>query len=197
MKEKTIISILFLFVCFVAFEYGKLYYKEKKDKDRLEKSFVAANEMIKYYKAKNGDLVAKTSVLQLKYKEVKQIYPELIAQIKNLDIKPKLVTQYTETVIKQEKEILTKLKDSIVNDTIRAKVFDYKDSFYTVKGIAIGDTQKVHISSVDSIIQVVYKGERYHPWLWVFSKRKLQQVISCKNPNNTILYNQTIQIAKP
>lgn len=196
MQVKTIITVIFLFVCFISFQYGRLYYQEKKDNDRLRKSFVAANQEIQYYKARNGELVAKTSLLQLRYNEVKQIYPQLIAEIKNLNIKPKHVTQYSETVVKSEKEIITHIKDSIIRDTIRAKVFEYQDPFYTVKGIAIGDTQQVKITSVDSLIQVVYKGERYHPWLWIFSRRKLQQVITSKNPNNKIVYSKTIHIVK-
>ena len=195
MKDKILITFLFCFISFIAFEYGKLYYGEKKEKDRIEKSFAAANETIKYYKAKNGQLVAQNTTLQLSYSELKQIFPQAITEIKNLDIKPKHVTQYSETVVKSEKEIVTHLKDSIIRDTITAKVFNYQDSFYLVKGIAIGDTQKVHIESRDSLIQVVYKGKRYHPWLWIFSKRKLEQAITSKNPNNKILYNKTIQLS--
>ena len=196
MNAKTIFIIVFLFVCCVAFEFGKLYFKEKKEKDRLQKSFAAANETIRYYKAKNGQLVAQTTTLQLRYDELKQIFPKVIDEIKNLDIKPRHVTGYSETVVKQEKEIVTKLKDSLVCDTIHAKIFNYQDSFYTVKGIAIGDTQRVHITSKDSIIQLAYKGKRYHPWLWIFSRRKLEQVITCKNPSSTILYNRTILISR-
>lgn len=197
MKQRIIFSsAVFLFVCWVAFEFGKLYFQEKKEKDRLEHSFAAANETIKYYQAKNGQLVAQNDVLNLKYSELKNIYPSIIAEIKNLDLKPKQITHYSETLVKQDKEIITHLKDSLIRDTIQAKVFNYQDSFYSVSGIAIGDTQHVHITSRDSIIQVVYKGKRYRPWLWIFSPRKFEQVISCKNPNSTILYNRTIQIEK-
>jgi hypothetical protein len=196
MKEKIIVSTLFLFIGFVAFENGKLYFHERKEKTRLQQSFEAANTTIRYYKARNGLLAAQTTTLQLRYDELKQVYPKVIDEIKNLDIKPRHVTQYSETVVKSEKEIVTHIRDSTIRDTVRAKVFTYRDSFYTVKGIAVGDTQRVKISSVDSLIQVVYKGERYHPWLWIFSRRKLQQAVASKNPNNTILYSRTIQLVK-
>ncbi len=196
MKEKALATFLFLFVCFVGFEYARMYYREAREKDRLQNSFEAANITIKYYKTKNGQLAAQTNALQLRYSEVQQIYPKVIEEIRNLDLKPRHVTEYTETVVKSEKEIVTHLKDSIIHDTIKARIFNYRDSFYTIKGIAIGDTQQVKITSIDSLIQVVYKGERYRPWLWIFSKRKLQQVIASKNPNNRIMYNRTIQISK-
>ena len=196
MKEKALSTFIFLFVCFVGFEYAKMYYKEKRERERITESFKASEQKLTYYRTQNGQLAAKNQTLQLRYNEVEQIFPKVLDEIRNLDIKPKHVTQYSETVVKQEKEIVTKLRDSLICDTIHARVFNYQDSFYTVKGIAVGDSQKVHISSLDSLVQVVYKGERIHPWLWFFSRRKLEQVITAKNPNSTILYNRTIQIVK-
>jgi hypothetical protein len=149
-----------------------------------------------YYRTQNGQLAAKNQTLQLRYNEVQQIFPKVLDEIRNLNIKPKHVTQYSETVVKQEKEIVIKLRDSLICDTIHARVFSYQDSFYKVKGIAVGDSQKVHISSLDSLVQVVYKGKRIRPWLWVFSRRKMEQVITSKNPNSKIMYNRTIQIVK-
>jgi len=196
MKEKALSAFLFLFVCFVGFEYAKMYYTEKRERERITGSFQASQQTLTYYRTRNGQLAAKNQALQLQYNEVKQIFPKVLDEIRNLDVRPKHVTQYSETVVKQEKEIVTKLRDSLICDTIHAKVFNYQDSFYTVKGIAVEDSQKVHISSLDSLIQVAYKSKRVHPWLWVFSRRKLEQVITSKNPNSTILYNRTIQIVK-
>jgi hypothetical protein len=181
---------------YMAFEFGKLYFNERKEKNRLEYSWKDSKQQIEYFKAKNGDLVAKNNVLQLKYSELKNIYPEIIAEIKNLRINPRRVEHFSETVIQQNKEIITTLKDSLIYDTIPVRVFNYHDEFYTIKGIAIGDTQKVHIESRDSLIQVVFKGERYKPWLWIFSRRKLQQVVSCKNPNNKIEYIRFFELLK-
>jgi hypothetical protein len=196
MKDRIIVTLLFLFVCFVGFEFGRLYFKERKEKTRLQNSFAAAETSLSYYKAKNGELVAKSSALELRFHEMEQIYPQVVAELKNLGIKPRHVNTFTETVVKNEKEIVTHIKDSTVMDTVRARVFNYRDSFYTVEGIAIHDTERVHITSRDSIIQVVYKAKRYRPWLWILSRRKLEQVITFKNPNSTVLYNRTIQLSR-
>lgn len=178
----------------MAYQFAKMYFNERKEKNRLEDSWTAANQQIEYYKAKNGTLVAKTDALQLKYSELKDIYPEIIAEIRNLKLTPKRTEHYSETVIHEQKDIVTTLRDSLIYDTVPARVFKYQDEFYTVNGIAIGDTQKVHIESRDSIIQVVYKGDRRKPWLWIFSRRKLQQVVSCKNPNSAIIYSRQIEV---
>ena len=190
------VTCLMLLFGFMAMQFGKMYYNERKEKNRLENYWASANQQIKYYKAKNGELVAKTDVLQLKFSELKNIYPEIIAEIRNLKINPRLVNSYSETVIHEQKDIVTTLRDSLIYDTIPVRVFNYKDEFYIVNGIAIGDTQKVHIESRDSLIQVVYKGERYRPWLWVFSRRKLEQVVGCKNPNCRIEYSRFIALDK-
>ena len=124
------------------------------------------------------------------------IYPEIIYEIKNLKVNPRRVEHFSETIIQQQKDIITKLKDSLIYDTVLVCVFNYHDAFYTIKGIAIGDTQKVHIESRDSLIQVVYKGERYKPWLWIFSRRKLEQVVSCKNTNSKVEYSRIIEFVQ-
>lgn len=196
MKANAAITLIILVLGFSSFELGRMYLKERKEKDRVLQSFEAAESTIKLHKTRNGELVAQNQVLKLQYDEMKKFYPQILDEIKNLDIKPRNVTHYSETVVKQEKEFQTVLRDSIIKDTIPARVFSYQDEFYQINGIAIGDSQKVQISSTDRIIQVVYKGHRIHPWLWFFSKRKLEQTISCKNPNSTILYNKTIQIQK-
>ena len=196
MKANIVTTFIILLLGYSCYEMWKMYQKERKEKDRVLQSFEAVESEIKLYKTRSGELVAQNQVLQLQYDEMKKIYPQILDEIKNLDIKPRNVTHYSETLVKQDKEIQTIIRDSIIMDTIPARVFSYQDEFYQVKGIAIRDSQTVHISSIDSIIQVVYKGHRIHPRLWFLSKRKLEQTISCKNPNSTILYNKNIQILK-
>ena len=182
----TVVAILFV---------GK-YLKEQAERQRMENNLAASNKQIEYYRTENGLLAAKTDALQLHYNEVKQLYPEIMAELKNLKIPASRVENYSETVIHQDKEIVTKLRDSLLYDTIPVRVFNYQDQFYKVSGLAIADTQKVHIESTDSLIQVVYRGERYKPWLWIFSRRKLQQSIVSKNPNSKIIYSRQIKIEK-
>lgn len=191
----TWLGIVLLFAM-ISFVTGRMYKAEHDNRVRLEQSFIAANQDVQYYKSRNGELVAKVDALQLKYNELKEIYPEIIAEIRNLKIRTGRVDQYSETVIHTENDIVTTLRDSIIYDTIPVKVFNYCDEFYTISGIVVNDTQRVHIESRDSLIQVVYRGDRIKPWLWIFSKRKLQQVVSCKNPNSKIEYTKIINIKK-
>ena len=196
MKAKIFYSTLLLFLCFTTFGFARQYFRERKDKNRIETNFEIAESSVRIYRLKNGQLASQNQVMRLHYDELAAIYPKILEEVKNIEIRPKYLTQYSETVVNQEKEIRTNLRDSIILDTIHARVFNYEDQFYSVKGIAVGDSQKVSIHSRDSIIQVIYRGKRIHPWMWILSKRQTEQVITCKNPANTILYNKTIQISK-
>lgn len=182
----TIVAIVFV---------GK-YLRERADRERMENNLAASNKQIEYYQTENGQLAARTDALQLHNDELKQLYPEIMAELKNLKVPARRVENYSETVIHHDKEIVTKLRDSLFYDTVPVRIFNYQDEFYKVSGIAIVDTQKVHIESTDSLIQVVYRGERYKPWLWIFSRRKLQQSIVSKNPNSKIIYARQIKIEK-
>jgi hypothetical protein len=196
MKTKLAYSILFLFLCFTTFGFAREYFRSRKDQYRMETNLAIAETSVKMYKLKNGRLAAQNRVMQLRYDEMAAVYPSILEEVRNLEIRPRYLTQFSETVINQEKEIRTNLRDSIILDTVKARVFDYNDQFYQVKGIAIGDSQRVSIHSRDSLIQVIYRGKRVHPWMWFLSKRQTEQVITCKNPSSTILYNKTIQICK-
>lgn len=111
-------------------------------------------------------------------------------------VKPARTQQVSTTVVETEKHIITTLRDSVIHDTVRVRVFSYSDPWYSIHGQALGDTQRVQIQSRDSLIQVVYKGERNNPWLWILSPRRLQQRIYSSNPNSTIKYSQLINIQK-
>jgi hypothetical protein len=50
------------------------------------------------------------------------------------------------------------------------------------------------LSYQDTLVQVVFRGKRIHPWLWIFSRRQLMQRIQLKNPQAQIHYSEIIQI---
>lgn len=180
----------------IAIVFVRKFFSERAERERMQNNLAASQRQIAYYQTEKGQIAARTDALTLHYHELRQLYPEIIAEIKNLKVQAKHVENYSETVIHHEKEIVTKLRDSLLFDTVPVKVFNYADEFYNVTGIATADTQRVHIESTDSLIQVVYRGERHKPWLWIFSRRKLQQSILSKNPNSKIIYSRTIKIEK-
>jgi hypothetical protein len=181
---------------FIAWAFGNEYYKQKKTSDRLLQNCKALNGSLDYYETQNGTIAAKNQALQVKVSELSSVFPKAETELANLSVKPKRVETYSESGVVQDKEIHATIRDSLLPDSSHAKSFSFRDDFYTIKGIQIGDSERININSIDTIIQVVYHGKRIRPWLWIFSPRTLEQVISAKNPNTKIIFNKTIQIVK-
>lgn len=170
------------------------WIQAKQNYKRVNQSFANSKKELVKYRTVNDKLAAKVDVLQFRNAEIEKIYPEILEEIENLKIKDQRVTQYSESVLHYDIDIATDLKDSVDKDSVKLHTFDYKNEFYAIKGEIKEDSINLNISSTDSIIQVIYKGERKKPWLWFLSKRKLEQVIYSKNPNSEILYSRSIEI---
>lgn len=168
----------------------------KQDNARLVNNMETLNASVKYIQTQNGKLAAQTDVLLVRTGELKELFPVQAKTVTDMGIKLNRATQISSSVIETQKNIITVLRDSIVHDTVRVKVFSYKDQWYQISGIGNEKTQQLSIFTTDTITQVVFKGDRIKPWLWIFSPRKLQQRISVSNPNATIKYSSLIQIQK-
>ena len=147
-------------------------------------------------KSANGDLISMSEVLQLKVNELKTSFPLVEKEIKNLDVKPGRTRLFSQDVTSSFKQIHVGLKDSIKADSSRNKTFHYADAYYDVDGFTGNDSAHLKIITRDTLIQIVYKGKRIKPWLWIFSKRKLMQRVRLTNPNATIKSSQVIQIQR-
>ena len=163
----------------------------------MSSNMEAITASLDFVRTQNGKLAAQTNVLLLRTNELKTLFPVQAKSITDLGVKISRATQVSSTVIESEKNIVTVIRDSIVHDTVRVKVFSYQDQWYQVAGISDNNTQRLQIHTTDTLTQVVFKGEREKPWLWIFSPRKLQQRVSVSNPNATIKYSSLIQIQKP
>ena len=167
------------------------------DNKRLSSNMKTLGAELVLVKTKSGKLAAQTDLLVLQTSELKKLFPKEVKQIESLGVGVSKTSQFTTTVVETKTNVITTLRDSLILDTIKVRVFDYQDQWYQIHGISERDTQRLLIKSIDTLTQVVYRGERLKPWLWVFSPRKIQQRVSVSNPNATIKYSQTIQIQKP
>ena len=168
----------------------------REENQRLEGNVRSLSIGLKQIQLENGAIAGQSEVLTLRIQELKTLFPLQFKAILEAGVKPERAQQVSTTIIETQKQIVTTIRDSLIHDTIRVKVFSYSDPWYTIKGQALGDTQRVQIHSRDSLIQVVFKGERTKPWLWIFSPRRIQQRMFSSNPNSIIKYSQTINIQK-
>lgn len=167
------------------------------DNKRLSANVKALGAELVLVKTKSGKLAAQTDLLVLQTSELKKLFPREVKQIEALEVGVSKATQVSTTVMETKTNVITTLRDSLIRDTIKVSLFDYQDQWYTIKGVQENNTQRLWITSTDTLTQVLYRGERLRPWLWIFSPRTIQQRVGLSNPNATIKYSQTIQIQKP
>ena len=167
------------------------------DNKRLSSNIKTLGAELVLVKTKSGQLAAQSDLLVLQTSELKKLFPKEVKQIESLGVGVSKTTQFTTNVVETKTNVITTLRDSLILDTIKVRIFNYQDQWYQIQGISENDTQRLVIKSTDTLTQVVYRGERIKPWLWVFSPRKLQQRVTVSNPNATIKYSQTIQIQNP
>ena len=174
----------------------KLNVELREDNRRMAENVRGVSEALQGFQTADDRIGVQNSLIAMKLEELSILYPSLQSEIENLKVKPQRVVQIQGTHTESEKVITTLLRDSVIMDTVQIRVFDYEDGYYTVKGQSWGDTQRVEVKSRDTLVQVVYKGKRERPVLWIFSPRKLEQRLVLKNPNARIVYNKNIQIQK-
>lgn len=158
----------------------------------------------------NGRIASQTGVMELRQKELSDLFPELRKEIGTLKVRLGNVSAVSTISFEQQKQIVAQLRDSFswvpqngvtdagsnpLMDTLRYNVFSYHDEFYDVSGIAHEGQQLVSINSRDTMTQVVYR-KRKNPWLWIFSPKELEQRVYFKNPNAHIHYSRTINIER-
>ncbi len=198
MKTKLIIILsiaLFVIISSLAYSF-KLIVKLRSDKTRLTGNIETLVNSSKFYKTKSGKLAQDKRALQLTIDEFKDSnFKAVLDELSDLNIKVKRLESYTNTVVENNNTIETTIRDSVINDTVLIKVWDYKDAWTIAKGLIYENKQITKIQTTDSITQVAHFGKREKFWK-IWRPRPLLQTITNKNPNNTIIFNEKIQIIK-
>lgn len=142
----------------------------------------------------NNQLAYQNEVLQLETKAIKQVFPTIQNEINELRVKLSRVKSYSNHSLQLDVPLFIPFQDSLLSDSTRIKQFHYQDPHFRIQGIERKDSIECQIQYLDTLQQVVFRGERTKPWLWIFSKRKLMQRISLKSPYAKISYSQHLEI---
>lgn len=197
MVQRRITSVLGIGLAvalILSFSFWRLWKSEKDNYQRVFKASEALGQELTTLHLENGQLVAQNQVLQLKSKELSALLPELAAEVQGLNVRLAKAQSVSAAGFTVQTPATVLLRDSVIYDTVQVRTFDYHDGFFSVKGKAVGNQQHLDLSYQDTLVQVVYRGERERPWLWIFSPRKLMQRVSLKNPEAKIHYTQHIEI---
>lgn len=191
MKATAQTVIIWLFLVFVAGSSLNLYFKANSRANRMENNLKIANEKAEQFKTKDGHNAAKLKAQELTISELRRINPQVISQLKNLYIAPRLVQSYTESTQTMQAEVKATVKDSIPERTgtnpdarepEKIKVLKYRDKWISISGVLDPDTAKIKVLAVDTIFTAVYKGERRHPWAWILSRRQYTAAATNRSP---------------
>ncbi len=189
--RKAISVIAFVTLLVISFVAGKFLHRMHQENQLMDADINAKLEIIR---AENNKLIGQNKVIQLSLAQLEAFYPAIHSDIKKMGVKPSRVQSVSSTGLVLENKIFTTLRDSIIHDTVHIKKFNYSDAWISVKGEAIGNKQSISITHFDTLSQVVFKGTRANPWLWVFSPRRLTQRISIASPYSKLNYSKTIEL---
>jgi hypothetical protein len=164
----------------------------------MEENLKISRDSCKFFVGRDGDNAVKLQVQALTIKELRETLPGVITAAKNLYIRPALLQSYTKAGSETNTEIKALIHDTIKvrgTDTIRIGSINYHSPFYSIRGTIEADTAYLKTQSRDTIQYFSSRGRRVHPWAWIFSKRKPDEVtISNKNPDCKITLIQSIKI---
>ena len=201
MKETATTVIIWLFLAFVTVSSLKLYFEANSRANRMETNLKAAQSEAESFKAKDGHPASRRIAQELTPPELRRTNPEIVAQLKNLYIAPRLAQSYTQLAQEMKAEISPTVKDTILkrtggnrftelfekadsafNDSIKIKVLEYQDKWISIIGKIDPLPAKIKILATDTIFTAIYKGERRRPWAWILSKRQLTTAATNRSP---------------
>ena len=150
----TVTIIAFLIVSNIL-----LYRSAKKNRNQKE---IYRNDLAIYkdgletMRDKNGHLITKNGILQLRIKDMKEMYDKDVVQtLKDMNIRLRKMESISFTGIESTHEIKTTLRDSIRIVDVEMqpiKYIDYKSEWLDFYQLQIGDRVEIKIAKRDSII---------------------------------------------
>jgi len=196
MAKLTKILIEIIIVLIVVLLVGaKILHNERQKSTRLYSNMQTMAQGV--HISHNGT-AASIRVLNLRVREIKELYPTIEHEIKSLSVKLKNAKTITNTVTQHNHTFKTTVRDSVIYDTIPAQFATYVDAFTYFNWLyPVGsDSALVTYQVTDSLLQVVSaKRPAGFPfgWGW-FNKKQLVQDVKTLNPNTKIKYSRVLEV---
>lgn len=194
-KFITISCLVLVVVCLSLIKVVQGLYKEK---DRLTINNESLMESVNLYKSNSGKYAASVISLTLEKSELEKNRDELVATIKDLNIKVKRLQSASSTSTNTQIKVQTIIKDSIVyrnglQDTLQS--FSWEDSWTKIHGEIKNKDVNMYINSVDTLKQIVHRVPKKFLFFRFGTKAIRQEVVS-SNPHTKIVYSEYIELKK-
>lgn len=207
-SKLTGIIVLLIFIGTSA-GFAYLYFNEAATSKRRLDNIQALTSKVEQFQTRDNHQATRIKAQNPKNMELRKAFPEVTQQLNNLYIPSRLAESYTQARTGLSFEVSTPTRDTLINrkntdassfkklfsdadsafshqsvpESIAAKTFSYSDKWKSVNGLVFPDTTFIKVAAVDSIFTAIYRGQRRHPWAWIFSKRKLEAAATNRNPD--------------
>jgi hypothetical protein len=198
---------------------------ERAERRRVQSNNEVLTDSVKFYRTESGKHAASRQVLELRASEMERYNAQLAAQVRELRIKVRRLEAAATTATWTEVQITAPLEpagpqptawekygtgvrraaDSVKAALDReftglpkvpeAKIFRWADRHVSVDGIIRTDSVSCHVTSIDTLRQIVHRVPRRFLFIRWGTKAIRQEVVS-SNPHTQIVYTEYIQFTK-
>lgn len=131
--------------------------------------------------------------------EVGDYYPHLAERIDSLGLRLgriKAISQTTSAMLLDTIALAATLGDSIGAAPLAPLAtsrYEWSDSWVSLKATLVGDTLRWHLTSRDTLLQVVHRVP-YRWWIFRWGTKAIRQEIRSTNPHTHLVYSEYIEI---
>ena len=223
MKRLLIIAIVVL-NCLMLIQAASLR-AERAERKRVQSNNEVLTDSVEFYRTASGKHAASRQVLELRTSEMERYNAQLAAQVRELRIKVRRLEAAATTATRTEVQITAPLEpvgqkpsawekygaglrraaDSVkaaldwrysgLPKVPEAKVFRWSDQHVSVNGIIRDDSVSCHVTSIDTLRQVVHRVPRRFLFIRWGTKAIRQEVVS-SNPHTNIIYTEYIEFKR-
>ena len=223
MKRLLIIAIVVL-NCLMLIQ-AALLRAERTERKRVQSNNEVLTDSVEFYRTASGKQAASRQVLELRTGELERYNAQLAAQVRELRIKVRRLEAAATTATRTEVQITAPLEpagpqptawekygagvrraaDSVkaaldrefsgILSVPEAKVFRWSDRHVSVDGIIRADSVSCHVTSIDTLQQIVHRVPRRFLFIRWGTKAIRQEVVS-SNPHTDIIYTEYIEFNK-
>ena len=221
MKRLLIIAIVVL-SCLMLIQ-AALLRAERAERRRIQTNNEVLTDSVEFYRTASGKHAASRQVLELRASEMERYNAQLAAQVRELRIKVRRLEAAATTATRTEVQITAPLEpvgrkpsawekygagvrraaDSVkaaldwrysgLPKIPEAKVFRWADQHVSVDGIIRDDSVSCHVTSIDTLQQIVHRVPRRFLFIRWGTKAIRQEVVS-SNPHTRITYTEYIEL---
>lgn len=169
--------------------------KLRNEVQRTRENVETLQQGIIHYRTSDSLNAISVGRLTLTKREMKEREVDLLKQVEKLNIKVRRLNAILETHSEAKAEIITILKDSVINDTTVIKCLKYDDNYFSIDACIHKDTLEGSLRYTDTLIQVLHRIPRKF-WFIRWGTKAVRQDAYFANPNAIINYSRYIELKK-